>query len=76
MKIMNPFMCIYQKEAQVQTARKSGLQKLDGCLLANNNSHIPKKELKELLRVVSRHYFLICAEWKNYFRIDTIKFYC
>jgi len=55
---------------------KVWITKAGGCVVANNNSKIPKNELNDLLRVISSHHFIICNRWKEYFSLDTIKFYC
>ena len=47
-----------------------------GCILANNGSHIPEKELRELMEFISAQFFYICAEWKRHFVTDHIDFYC
>lgn len=44
--------------------------------MANNNSKIPEKELREILEILSHNYFYIVSEWKKYFDSDNIKFYC
>ena len=46
------------------------------CLLASNGSHIPKNELNELMEIISAQFFFICSKWKEFFVVDTIKFYC
>jgi hypothetical protein len=46
-----------------------------GCIIANG-SRIPQKELNELLDIIAAQYFMICAEWKNHFKVNDIKFYC
>lgn len=57
-------------------ATKIWLTKTGGCILANNGSYIPKQELNELMEFISAQFFLICAEWKKFFVVDEIKFYC
>ena len=57
-------------------ATKVWLTKSGGCILANNGSDIPKKELYELLEFISAQFFLICDEWKKFFMEEEIKFYC
>ena len=55
---------------------KIWLTKKGGCILANNKSQIPEKELSKLMTFISAQFFLICAEWKKFFVTDEIKFYC
>lgn len=55
---------------------KIWLTKKGGCILVNNGSQIPKKELNQLMGFISAQFFLICSTWKEFFAIDEIKFYC
>lgn len=55
---------------------KIWLTQSGGCILANNDAHIPSKELDELMEFISAQFFMICAKWKEYFMSDTIRFYC
>ena len=47
-----------------------------GCILASNGSNIPKKELNELMEIISVQFFIICDAWKKHFVTDEIKFFC
>lgn len=47
-----------------------------GCIVANNNSRIPSKDLNELLEIISAQFFMICKAWREHFVVDDIKFYC
>lgn len=57
-------------------ATKVWLTSTGGCILANNNSRIPQKELNDLLDIISAQFFMICSKWKEHFCVDSIKFYC
>ncbi|MCL2512255.1 MAG: DUF4160 domain-containing protein [Oscillospiraceae bacterium] len=57
-------------------ATKIWLTKGGGCIAANNKSRIPQKDLNELMGIIQDNFFYICSKWKEYFRTDTIKFYC
>ena len=59
-----------------QSATKVWLTKSGGCVVANNNSRIPQRELNSLLDMISAQFFWICSEWKRYLDIDEINFYC
>ena len=62
-----------------ENSTKIWLTKSGGCIVANNNSKIPEHELNKLLNIISKHYFLIIAKWKEYYKIENvedIKFYC
>ncbi len=55
---------------------KVWLTKGGGCIVANNNSRIPEKELRKLLKSIEYHYFYVVSRWKEYYGTDEIKFYC
>ena len=58
---------------------KIWLTKAGSCILANNKSKIPQKDLNKLLDIIAKHYFLIISKWKEYYNItntNDIKFYC
>ncbi|MDY5477233.1 MAG: DUF4160 domain-containing protein [Enterocloster clostridioformis] len=57
-------------------ATKIWLTKSGGCIVANNGSKIPSRELNELLEFISAQFFLICSEWRKFFLEDEIHFYC
>ena len=52
------------------------LTKSGGCILGNNNSKIPSKELSELLETIVNNYFYIISAWKKHFPDQEIKFFC
>jgi len=64
------------KGKPVSNATKVWLTKAGGCIVENNSSRIPEKELNEILEIIAAQYFMICEEWKNHFKIDEIKFFC
>ena len=55
---------------------KIWLTREGGCILASNGSRIPQSELNKLMEFISAQFFFICAEWKKFFVIDEIRFYC
>lgn len=57
-------------------ATKLWLTRAGGCIVANNGSNIPERELKELMEIVSAQFFFICRKWKEFFCVDDIQFYC
>lgn len=59
-----------------QNSTKVWLTASGGCILENNSSKIPVKELNNILEIIAAQYFLICRKWKEHFKIDEIKFYC
>jgi len=57
-------------------ATKVWLTSAGGCVVANNSSKIPQKDLNKLLSAIQAHFFIICRKWKEYFFLDELKFYC
>lgn len=57
-------------------ATKIWLTKAGGCIVANNKSGIPSKDLSTLTELISAQYFLICSEWKSHFCTNFLSFYC
>ena len=55
---------------------KVWLTQSGGCVVANNNSRIPQRDLNELLDIIPSNFFFICSEWKRHFNVDAVKFYC
>ena len=64
------------KGQPVPNSTKIWLTKNGGCIVANNASRIPTHELGQLMEFISAQFFYICAEWKKFFVLDEIKFYC
>ncbi|MCL1903661.1 MAG: DUF4160 domain-containing protein [Oscillospiraceae bacterium] len=57
-------------------ATKIWLTESGGCIVSNNNSRIPQKELNKLLDIICDKHTDICDEWKDFFSTEEIKFYC
>ena len=57
-------------------ATKVWLTAAGGCIVANNSSRIPERELNEMLEIIAAQHFMICEEWKNHFKIEKIKYFC
>jgi len=64
------------KGKPVANSTKVWLTKAGGCIVANNNSKIPEKDLREILEVISNNYFFIVSIWKKHFPGFELKFYC
>lgn len=64
------------KGIPTSNATKIWLTKSGGCIVASNGSNISKKELSELMEFISAQFFMICSEWKKFFVVENIKFYC
>ncbi|MDE6591541.1 MAG: DUF4160 domain-containing protein [Oscillospiraceae bacterium] len=57
-------------------ATKIWLTKAGGCIVASNSSRIPQKELDELMEFIAAQSRVIRKEWKKFFIVDNIKYYC
>lgn len=57
-------------------ATKVWLTSSGNCIVENNRSQIPQKDLNELLDVISGQFFLICRKWKEHFCVSQIKYFC
>ena len=44
------------------------------CLLANNNSDIPAKTLRNIMRIIESQHQIVFQKWIQYF--EQIQFYC
>ena len=55
---------------------KLWLTKSGGCIVANNNSRIPKQKLNKIIEVVESNYFYICQKWEEIFGKNSLKFFC
>ncbi len=64
------------KGKPTQNSTKVWLTKRGGCILANNNSRIPNKDLNNLLEAVTSNYFFIISQWKKFNNTDEVRFYC
>jgi len=64
------------KGRPTSNSTKIWLTKNGGCILANNSSNIPQKELNYLLEIIAAQYFSIVSKWKEHFLVEDVKFYC
>lgn len=55
---------------------KVWLTKSGGCILANNNSRIPENDLKKLIKSIEGNFFYIISEWKDFYGVENVSFYC
>lgn len=56
-------------------ATKFWLLSNGGCLLANNDSEIPDKDLRRIAKYVTLNHTLICDRWVEEFGESALKFY-
>ena len=55
---------------------KFWLTKAGGCKLANNNSQISPKDLRDLAKLITMNHRFICEKWQESFGSDAMAFYC
>jgi hypothetical protein len=55
---------------------KIWITKNGGCIISHNKGRIPQSDLNELMNTINDNFFYICSEWKRFFSIDSIRFYC
>lgn len=55
-------------------ATKFWLLSNGGCRLANNNCHIPNKDLAKLTRAITLNHALICDAWSEAFGPENLMF--
>lgn len=63
------------KGQPVSNATKIWLTKVGTCIVCNNNSRIPDKELNIICEDIELHYFQILEKWKIV-NPGEVKFYC
>ena len=64
------------KGKPTSNSTKVWLTKSGGCILANNNQHIPQNELNSLLEIIPLYYLKIISKWKESYGNENIRFYC
>ena len=60
----------------IANSTKVWLTKSGNCILANNGSRIPEKDLRKLMRAIEVNFFYIVSEWKNFYGTENTKIYC
>lgn len=58
-----------------KNSTKFWLTSSGGCILANNNSNIPEKDLRNLAKVIKFNHGFICERWMETFGRDSLGFY-
>ena len=53
---------------------KIWLTRTGGCILQNNNSQIPERQLRYMMQIISARHEMIISKWKETF--GEISFYC
>lgn len=70
-----PIHVYISKGNPAANATKVWLTQAGGCILCNNKSKIPEKELNIICEDISMHYFQIVEKWKV-IHVGDVKFYC
>lgn len=47
-----------------------------GCIVSNNQSRIPAKDLKKIQQVVAAQHHFIVEKWMEFFHTESVTFYC
>lgn len=58
-----------------ENSTKFWLTASGGCVLANNNSAIPRKDLRDIAKLIVLNHSYICDLWGQTFGADSIRFY-
>lgn len=58
-----------------ENATKFWLTADGGCVLASNGSDIPRKDLRDLEKIVRFNHRRICERWAQVFGQDSVRFY-
>lgn len=69
-------MFMFAKENLGPNATKVWLTKSGDCILSNNNSKISENDLNKILKSIRYNFFYIVSEWKAFYGINEVKFYC
>ena len=62
--------------APSKNSAKVWLTEAGGTILASNEARIPQKDMNELLDVIAAQHSFICDEWKRFYLVDEVSFYC
>lgn len=59
-----------------KNATKIWLTKTGQCIVAQNKSNIPQKDLNDLTDLISAQFFYILRKWKDHFCVEEVSFFC
>lgn len=68
------YMCV--KEILGSNVTKIWLTKSEDCIVSNNNSRISEHDLNKILKSIRYNFLYIISEWKVFYDVDEIRFYC
>ena len=69
-------MFTFAKVIHGPNATKVLITKSGDCIVSNNNSRIPENDLNKILKSIRYNFFYIVSEWKEFYGVEEIKFYC
>lgn len=69
-------MFTFAKIIHGPNATKVWITKSGDCVVSNNNSRIPENDLNKILKSIRYNFFYIVSEWKEFYGVEEIKFYC
>ena len=73
-KPMEPVHVHVSEGSPTENATKIWITSTGSCLLANNNSVIPKKLLRNIIRIIEARSKEVVQKWINFF--GEVSFYC
>ena len=73
-KPLEPIHVHVSEGRPVENASKIWITQQGKCLLCNNNSHIPKHILRNIMRIIEARSHEVIEKWISYF--GEIEYYC
>ncbi|MBQ7667897.1 MAG: DUF4160 domain-containing protein [Clostridia bacterium] len=64
------------KGSPIANSTKLWLTRGGNCIVANNNSKIPDKDLNIIIDTIVSNHFFIVAKWKEFYQVSNVDFYC
>ena len=59
-----------------ENATKFWLTASGGCILANNNSGIAERDVRDIAKLIKFNHRYICERWVEVFGEDSLRFFC
>ena len=69
-------MFTFAKAIHGPNATKVWITKSGDCIVSNNNSRITENDLNKILKSIRYNFFYIVSEWKKFYGVEDVKFYC
>lgn len=69
-------MFTFAKAIHGPNATKVWITKSGDCIVSNNNSRITENDLNKILKSIRYNFFYIVSEWKNFYGVEDVKYYC